>query len=213
MRKRLIFIAGPILLLASATYLLGYSSLLTVSSVEVIGIASKVNLGVEQGEKLARIEPRTIATRFENLAWVKKAEVSRNWISGKVVIRILERTPLAAYKGKAFDEEGNSFVPQSSNLSRLVQIDAIDTGSALKAVDLLSSLSTELKQSLQSIKVAGTGFFDLALTQEDRTLEVTWGTDNENELKMRVYRAIIALPENRAVKKVDVSAPHAPIVK
>jgi len=40
-------------------------------------------------------------------------------------------------------------------------------------------------------------------------LEIRWGTDSENELKLKVYKALIALPENAEIKRVDVSAPHA----
>jgi cell division septal protein FtsQ len=213
MKRRFTLIAVSILIFAGAAYVLGYSSIFTVSSVDVVGISSKVDSGISVGEKLARIEPRVIATKFENLDWVKKAEVSRNWISGKVTIRIVERTPVAIYNGKAFDIEGKSFDLQSGGTSNLVQIEAIDAESALNAVDFLSSLDSQLKQSLKLIKVQGTGSLDLVMTKGDRILEVKWGIDSENELKLKVYQALIALPENNRVTKIDLSAPHAPIVK
>jgi len=212
MKRRFTFIALPILLIIGATYALGYSSLFTVSSVEIIGAQSTLNPGVVKGEKLARIQPRVIATKFEDLAWVKKAEVSRDWISGKVTIRILERTPVALFNGKAFDAEGNSFQLQSGDPSALVQIQAIDAALALKAVDLLGSLDSQLIQTLQSIKVQGSGSIELQLAQGERNIEVKWGINSENELKTRVYRAVLALPENKKVTRIDVSAPHAPIV-
>jgi cell division septal protein FtsQ len=212
MKRRFTFIALPILLIIGATYALGYSSLFTVSSVEIIGAQSTVNPGVVKGEKLARIQPRVIATKFEDLAWVKKAEVSRDWISGKVTIRILERIPVALFNGKAFDAEGNSFQLQSGNYSGLVQIQANDAALALKAVDLLSSLDSQLIQTLQLIKVQGSGSIDLQLALGERNVEVKWGINSENELKTRVYRAVLALPENKKVTRIDVSAPHAPIV-
>jgi cell division septal protein FtsQ len=213
MRRRFSLIALPILIIIGATYALGYSSLFTVSSIEIIGAQSTVNPGVLEGEKLARIQPRVIATKFENLAWVKKAEVSRDWISGKITIRIVERIPVALFNGNAFDAEGNSFQLQSGKPSNLVQIQATDAESALKAVDLLGSLDSQLSQTLQLIKVQGSGSLDLQLAQGERILEVKWGINSENELKTRVYQAILALPENNKITKIDVSAPHAPIVK
>ena len=117
------------------------------------------------------------------------------------------------FNGKAFDAEGNSFQLQSGNSADLVQIQAMDAKSALKAVDLLSSLDSQLSQTLQSIKVQGSGSLDLELAQGDRILEVKWGINSENELKARVYQAILALPENNKITKIDVSAPHAPLVK
>ena len=213
MRRRVLMIVLPILVVIGSTYALGYSSLFTVSSVEIIGAQSNVNPGVTKGEKLARIQPRVIATKFENLAWVKKAEVSRDWISGKVTIRILERTPVAQFNGKAFDAEGKSFQLQSGNPSDLVQIQAIDAASALKAVDLLGSLDSQIIQTLRLIKVQGLGSLDLQLAQGELVIDVKWGINSENELKTRVYQAIIALPENKKVTRIDVSAPHAPLVK
>lgn len=213
MRRRFTFVVVPILLFLSATYALGYSSIFTVSSVEIIGINSNVNPGVFKGEKLARIEPRVIAGKFENLAWVKKAEVSRNWINGVVSIRILEREPVAIYRGKAFDLDGKTFDPQNGLPTDLVQIEAVDAASALEAVNFLTTLDSELRQSLQIIKVQRAGFFDLVLAQDERTVEVKWGLSAENELKTRVYKTIFTLPENSKVTRVDLSAPHAPLVK
>lgn len=213
MKKRFTFIALPILLLAGSAYILGYSTVFTVSNVEIIGIKSAINPGVSKGEKLARIQPRVIATKFENLAWVKNAEVSRNWLNGKVTIRIIERTPIAIYNGKAFDIEGKTFDLQGSGTSELVQIQASDTKSALEAVDLLTVLDSQIKQSLRTVTVQKTGSFDLLLAQDSGTLEIKWGLNSENELKTRVYEEIIALPENNRVTRIDLSAPHAPIVK
>jgi len=213
MKKRFTFIALPILLLAGSAYLLGYSTVFTVSNVEIIGIKSAINPGVSKGEKLARIQPRVIATKFENLAWVKNAEVSRNWLNGKVTIRIIERTPIAIYNDKAFDIEGKTFDLQGSRTSELVQIQASDTKSALEAVDLLTVLDSQIKQSLRTVTVQKTGSLDLLLAQDSGTLEIKWGLNSENELKTRVYEEIIALPENNRVTRIDLSAPHAPIVK
>jgi cell division protein FtsQ len=212
MRKRFTLVALPILMIAGATYALGYSTLFTVSSVEIIGSRLNINPGVIKGEKLARIQPKVIATKFENMTWVKKTEVSRDWISGKVTVRILERTPVALYNGKAFDVEGKSFQLQNGKTSDLIQIQAIDATSALKAVDLLNSLDSQLSQTLKSIKVQNSGSLELQLAQGDRILEVKWGVNSENELKTRVYQRILALPENKKITKIDLSAPHAPIV-
>ena len=33
------------------------------------------------------------------------------------------------------------------------------------------------------------------------------------EFKVKVYKALLALPENKKISLLDLSAPHAPIVK
>jgi hypothetical protein len=49
--------------------------------------------------------------------------------------------------------------------------------------------------------------------RENRKLLVQWGSLEELALKVRVYKALLALPENKSINKIDLSAPHAPIVK
>jgi hypothetical protein len=66
---------------------------------------------------------------------------------------------------------------------------------------------------LTVVKVRGTGALVLELDNAGKKLEVRWGDNSENELKFKVYQALLALPENATITRIDVSAPHAPIVK
>lgn len=199
--------------LAAATYVLGYSSFFTVSSVEVIGSKTAINSGVSIGQKLARVEPRAIAAKFETLDWVESADVSRNWINGKVTIQLTQRTPIAIFNNQVIDSTGKSFQLRSTPSKPLVQIQAGDLQAAISAVEFFTSLPEDLKSALTVVKVRGTGAFVLEINNAGKNLEIRWGTNTDNELKLKVYKALLALPENSAIKRVDVSAPHAPIVK
>jgi cell division septal protein FtsQ len=212
MKTRLIlFVSGVILI--SATYVLGWSSFFTVSSVEITGTKSQLSSGISTGDRLARIEPRAVAGKFEDLDWVADAKVSRNWVNGKVTIEITERTPVAIFNKTVIDSTGKSFALRGTPSSPLVQIQAVDLEAAIKAVTFFSSLPTDLKSALKVVKVRGTGALVLEIDNAGKALEIRWGIDGDNELKLKVYKALIALPENAAIKRVDVSAPHAPIVK
>jgi cell division protein FtsQ len=212
MKTRLIlFVSGVILI--SATYVFGWSSLFTVSSVEITGTKSQLSSGISTGDRLARIEPRAVAGKFEDLDWVADAKVSRNWVNGKVTIEITERTPVAIFNKTVIDSTGKSFALRGTPSSPLVQIQAVDLEAAIKAVTFFSSLPTDLKSALKVVKVRGTGALVLEIDNAGKALEIRWGIDGDNELKLKVYKALIALPENAAIKRVDVSAPHAPIVK
>ncbi len=199
--------------LAAATYVLGYSSFFTVSSVEVIGSKTAINSGVSIGQKLARVEPRAIAAKFETLDWVESADVSRNWINGKVTIQLTQRTPIAIFNNQVIDSTGKSFQLRSTPSKPLVQIQAGDLQAAISAVEFFTSLPEDLKSALTVVKVRSTGAFVLEINNAGKNLEIRWGTNTDNELKLKVYKALLALPENSAIKRVDVSAPHAPIVK
>jgi cell division protein FtsQ len=212
MRRKLIA-AGVVAAIAGATYVLGYSSFFTVSSVEVVGSTKAINTGIIKGQKLARVEPRAVATRLEKLNWIESVDISRNWINGKVVVELNQRTPIATFKNQVIDSTGTSFVPQGARPEGLIEIQAGSTEDATKAVNFFTQLPEELKSSLTVVKVRVSGAFVLITDNNGKKLEIRWGTDSENELKLKVYKALIALPENAEIKRVDVSAPHAPIVK
>jgi cell division septal protein FtsQ len=212
MNRRLILLASG-LLLALATYILGWSTFFTVSSVTVKGTDTPIISGVLVGQKLARVEPRAVEAKIEKLEWVASAEVSRNWINGNVAISVTERTPVAIFNNQVIDSNGKSFAIRSPITTRLVQIQAIDLATAVKAVSFFVSLPPDLKSAIRVIKVRATGALVLETDRGGKKLEIRWGIDTEKELKLRVYKEVLALPENQSIKRVDVSAPRAPIVK
>jgi cell division protein FtsQ len=211
--KRSLIVGLVVAVLAGATYVLGYSTLFTVSSVEVIGSNRPLNTGIVKGQKLARVEPRAIATQLEKLDWVESAEISRNWINGKVVVELTSRTPIATFENRVIDSSASSFIPQGIPPEGLIQIQAANLEAAKKGVEFLTQLPEELKSSLTVVKVRRTGALVLITQNNGKDIEIRWGSNSENELKLKVYRALIALPENANIKRVDVSAPIAPIVK
>ena len=210
-RRLLLFVS--IIVLAAVTYILGWSTLFTVSSIEITGSSRQISSGIVKGQKLARVEPRAVAAQIEKLDWVSNATVTRNWINGKVSIELIERTPVAIFNDIVIDSTGKSFVLRESPSANLVQIQAGDLAAAIKAVNFFTTLPSDLKSTLTVVKVRSSGALVLVVDNVGKKLEIRWGNDGENELKLKVYKALIALPENAEIKRVDVSAPHAPIVK
>ena len=147
MNRRLILLVSGVLLVAAA-YILGWSTLFTVSSVEIKGASTQVSSGIVKGQKLARVEPRAVAAQFETLDWVDSAKVSRNWINGTVTIELTERTPVAIYNNKVIDATGKSFVLRGRPSTPLVQIQAGDLTAATKAVTFFMTLPADLKDCL-----------------------------------------------------------------
>ena len=213
MKSRKLIALLMILVLAGLTYVLGYSNLLTVKSVQIIGSKTTLKPDVAIGQRLARIEPRVIAEKFEGLSWVQNVEVSRNWVQGKVTIKLIERTPIATFNNQVIDANGKSFSVRGAMPTGLIKIQAANEIDAGRAVIFLESLPSEIREALQVLKVRSTGAFVLVIENKEKKLEITWGSDSENELKAQVYQALLALPENSKIKRMDLSAPRAPIVK
>jgi len=213
MKKKPLIALATAIIVGLASYALGWSTLFTVSSVEIKGTDQFLPQNVKVGEKLARVEPRAVASTYENFAFVQDAQVSRNWISGKVTISITTRTPVAIFNNQAIDASGKAFMVKGDLPAALPQIQAGNIEIAVMAVEFMTSLPDEIRSDLKILKVRSTGAYVLEVDVEGRKVEVRWGFSTDNELKATVYKALLAQPENAKLKRMDLSAPHAPIVK
>ena len=213
MKKKPLIALATAIIVGLASYALGWSTLFTVSSVEIKGTDQFLPQNVKVGEKLARVEPRAVASTYENFAFVQDAQVSRNWISGKVTISITTRTPVAIFNNQAIDASGKAFMVKGDLPAALPQIQAGNIEIAVMAVEFMTSLPDEIRSDLKILKVRSTGAYVLEVDVEGRKVEVRWGFATDNELKAKVYKALLEQPENAKLKRMDLSAPHAPIVK
>lgn len=200
-------------MLGLLAYVLGWSSFFTVTTVEISGTKNPIVTGIVPGQKLARVEPRAVVAGIEKINWVESAQLSRNWINGHVNVAIVERTPVATFNNVVIDSHGKSFSPQQGMPSQLIALEASTLESAVGAVSFLGELPKEFKDQIVTVKVRQSGSLVLITANNGKNLEIRWGANSENQLKYKVYVALISLPENSLIKRVDVSAPHAPIVK
>jgi cell division protein FtsQ len=213
MKTRRLFLASAILFFAAAAYVLGWSTFFTVSAVQIQGTSATMSSSITIGEKLARVEPRAVAAEFERFSWIKSAQVSRNWISGKVTITLTERVPVAIYNDRAIDAEGMSFPLPTKNIESLPRIQAATIESAVAASAFFVELPQEIAGIVRLIKVRGGQSYVLEIIDGKKSFEVIWGQNEENILKAKVYKALLAQPENSKIRRLDLTAPHAPIVK
>jgi cell division septal protein FtsQ len=213
MKKRRIFLVIVIMFFAAAAYVLGWSTLFTVSAIQINGTSTVMSSSVTVGEKLARVEPRAVAAEFERFSWIKSAQVSRNWINGKVTITLIERVPVAIYNDRAIDAEGMSFPVPTKNVQNLPRIQAPTIESAVDASTFFVDLPKSIVDVVRLIKVRSGESYVLEIVDGAKSLEVIWGQNEENALKAKVYKALLARPENSKIRRLDLTAPHAPIVK
>jgi cell division septal protein FtsQ len=218
LRSRLL--ALTLLIFVGLTYLFAWSPIFTVKSITATGFPAGISSqsiiaksGVAVGEKLARIEPRSIEKSLDEISWVKKVGVSRNWIKGEVSISLTSRLPVGLYKGRAIDASGTLFDLPGAKPAGLPTVSAATPELGLTAISLFTQLPGDLRGSLISMSAANSAEINSWHREPGRNLKVTWGSAKEIDLKVSVYRALLALPENKSIRRVDLSAPHAPIVK
>jgi len=216
---RLVKILISAVVVAVLTYLLGWSSVFTVKKVEFNGITNPVQiLAVEKkignlnGIKLARIEPRQIANSIENVNWVKSADVSRNWFSSSVTITIDARVPIGIFASRYIDSTGAVFDPIGTQAD-VPMVNAPNAEIGLLAIELFTALPEDFRQNITSLSARSAADFTMAIKGPYKALILRFGNADDKELKIKVFKALAALEENKNISTIDVSAPHAPIVK
>jgi cell division septal protein FtsQ len=220
LRKHRLLTVFVILLTAGLAYLLGWSNVLTIKEISYTGAPTKSSeatvknlTNLEVGERLARVETRKIAGRLETLPWIESADLSRNWISGKIVVAVKPRIPIATFNGQLMDATGKRFDLPGGFKSKLPSVFARDTKSGLAAIKLFTKLPTEFSTRTSAFTAISPENINFKIVEGKRSLMVIWGSDIEIDLKLKVYKALVALPENSKIKKIDLTEPRSPIVK
>lgn len=220
MNKRAKFLLVSLALFSFVVYLLAWSPFLTVKEISVVGAPKEVSSAVitQQseiaiGDKLARVDPRAIRNRLSELNWIKGAEIDRQWINGTVTISITSRIPVGIYDGQVLDSTGVLFDYPSQVPEGLPVVISSTPELGLDAISLFKKLPRQIRKNLVSISAVKESSISSTQLIRGKLVVVQWGSLDEIALKVRVYQALIALPENKVLKRIDLSAPHAPIVK
>ena len=219
-RKHRLITIFIILLTAGLAYLLGWSNALTIKAISYAGAPTKSSealvknlTDLEVGQRLARIETRKIAARLQTLPWIESADLSRNWISGKIKIEITPRLPIATFNGQLMDASGKRFELPGGFKSKLPSVFARDAKSGLAAINLFTKLPTEFSTRTSAFTAISPENINFKISEGKRSLMVIWGSDTEIDLKLKVYKALVALPENSKIRIIDLTEPRSPIVK
>ena len=214
-----------ILIFGAGSYLLGWSPLISVRSVEITGVPTKESqlavsrsLDIKTGDQLARVDPRALSNRLRSFDWIENSQISRNWISGKVSISITTREPIALYSepGKpqvVLDSSGNTFATPAVIPDGLPKVSAKSVDGGLAAIKVFTALPKSFSKNIDRMSAARTNNFLIYGKFEGQDLRIIWGDGEDTDLKVQVIEALLKREENMNLRMIDVSAPHAPIVK
>ena len=219
-RKSLL--AFGLLIFITGIYILGWSSLLTVKSVVVLGAPTRQDREllakeISIGDRLARIDTNALESALDKYSWLRESSLEKNWFKGKVTIKVKTRIPIASYGDAFLDSSGKLFTLPHRERFRVPIILATTAESRKFASTLISNLPNSFRKYVTRLSVDG--MQSATLTVEDtsqvpvRRIAVKWGDFASTLLKIAVYQSLLALPENSKISMMDLSAPHAPIVK
>lgn len=223
--KTVLVIALTLTLFGASSYLLGWSNLLTVKEIEINGAPTKSaeteiakGLDLSQGDKLARVDSKALSNRIEANDWVSSVDISRNWLNGRVVININPRVPVALFSllGKpqlALDASGKEFKAPGEIPPSLPKVSASSIASGLVAIELFTQMPKSFSEDIDRLTAVSPTNISIYGKFSDQNLQIIWGNGDETTLKIKVVNRLLELPENKSIRLIDVSAPHAPIVK
>ncbi|MFM1757952.1 MAG: hypothetical protein RL193_529 [Actinomycetota bacterium] len=218
-RKRELILGFSILLIATLAFVFGWTNLFTVRAVAVSGspnsqITKQVLqiADINKGEKLARIEPRNIESNLAlaGIDWIENVKISRNWVSRKVTINLSAREAIAVSGSQYVDANGVLFTSPVKLNKELTELNAKDDSARAAAAEFYLSLPKELQKEVTVVAATAAKNFQILLKKRVR---INWGDASNTELKLKIYRALIALPENEKIRLMDVSDPTKPTVK
>jgi cell division protein FtsQ len=204
-----------VLLVVGGSWLVYFSSWLTVQRVDVTGnqllTRSDVlrSARVPDGEQLVRVDIGAIAARLRSLAEVRSVDVSRKWPDA-IEIDIVERVAVAVIdiggQLRGLDAEGvifDRYRKAPPGLPRISSTSQTDPDALKEAATVVSALPRELSAMVDHIEVLTVDQITLVL--RDQRI-VRWGSSDDSATKAEVLLQLLRQP----AKVYDVSVPGQP---
>jgi cell division protein FtsQ len=212
-------VALVVALVGAAAWLVGYSSLLALRTVEVQGADDVVTAAVLEaaaapvGVPLARVDTAAVAEQASQVPEVESVRVSRAW-PHTLVLTVTPRSAVAVLQGpegwRFVDASGALFGAPEGPTGDLPTVVAPDTETGerarVAAVDVAGALPPDLLASVERLEAGSPADVRLVL-RDGRT--VTWGSADDSTRKVQVLTVLLATP----AAGYDLSVPDRPTVR
>ena len=207
--KALIFV-GIITIALVAVWLVWFSSVFAVKSVEVTGVDAQLQkqvlaaAPVPMGEPIIKVDTAAIGEAVqESLPWVESVDVRRGYPSD-IVIAVTPRVAVAqSTSGQAIDADGIAYQSPTALPKKLLTIEGSDPDALGTAVRIYQQLPKEISQKIASLTAKSRD--DVTFTLGSGAV-VRWGNDKKTDQKIAVLTALLP----RRARMYDVSAPELP---
>jgi len=198
-------------------WVLGWSSLLTVRTIQIEGIAPKSALngkqliaesGIRVGEKMARVHISTLSELKAKYPKIESIALKRSWPS-TVTLVVKEKIAIAAVYVNGvyqlYGEDGLPFARVATPPSDLPVITGRETAGIKAAVSIYRSLPADLASQIATLTARTNDLIEFTIGET----RITWGSSDDSATKIKVLRVLLKTP----AKKIDVSAPLSPTTR
>jgi cell division protein FtsQ len=214
------YAAALLAVLVALVWAVGFSPLLAVRKVEVVGVpASEVAAitrlaQVPMGEPLVRVDRTAVAARVAELATLADVSIERSWPS-TLVIHADPRVPFLVVKNpqgqlKVVDETGVAYAQVSVAPARVPVVnaatpEALSRDALAAAVSVVRVLPPGVQRQVAKVTVSSANLVTLRIGHTD----VVWGGIDQPERKLAIMTALL---KGRPMV-IDVSAPDTPVTR
>ena len=212
----------PILLFSLLGYLFGWSSLFEVRKIEVAGIDGSKTLtvkkvitksGIAKGDKLARINAGAVARSLSMYPEIARVEINRKPLHTVEIALTLRKVEiaLATNQGKYLlgDISGTTFI-EVARPPKGVPVISGDRRFIVDAITIHNALPKRIRKKVTLIEIPSKASITLTLRSG---LKILWGTVADQEAKLTVLSALLAAPENKGARFIDIATPLTPTVR
>lgn len=216
--RPLLYVVLVLLLAGIGTWLVFFSSVVTVREVSLHGNRTISSVRVRavakapMGTQLARVDLAAIKARVEAMPAVRSVSVSRSW-PHTVAISVTERTPVAVVdRGaglQAVDEDGvlfGSYSRKPDDLPLISTAPDVKSEALAEAAHVVTSLRADIASKVERVDVESVDRIRLLLTG-GRT--VMWGSAEQSAQKAAVVAVLLDQPGT----EIDVSVPGRPTTR
>ncbi len=223
--RQIVVILAAVLVAAGAggaVWLIGWSSVLSVSDVRVDGAERPLSDRIAEvaevplGRPLIRVDVEAIGDRVADVPDVAAVSVTRSW-PRSVTIEVTTRRPAATVPGDdswwLVDDEGVLFAESGDRPDGLPVLEASVDDSARQTraagVAVIRDLAPAVAELVETVEAESEADITLELTSG---AHVSWGTAESGAQKSRVLVALLDHQDGEA-SEYDVSAPGHPAVR
>lgn len=218
--RPLLIAAFVVTLVATAGWLVFFSSVVTVRGVEVSGNENVSASTIEKaarapiGTPLVRADLAAVQARVEAIPEVRTVSVSRSWLH-TIRIEITERVPVAVVSRgaelQAVDLDGvlfGSYPSAPKDLPLIRTAPGVTAEVLAEAAEVVRSLRPDIAARVRFIDVTSIDKISLGLA---RGLNVMWGSADDSAEKAEVLA--VFLKQHPRPAFIDVSVPGKPTTR
>jgi len=226
--RRTLIATISVVLIGAVAYGLGWSNIFQVKVISITGsthiaeINQALNSGginVALGQRMARVDVKGIGNVLHGVDWIESEEISRNWLSGRLSIKISERRALASFLtptgGTAYFDKNGVVFHSPVELPTLPPVVLMQDDLTYRhsAAEFIAALPSDLIDSFHGLTIYSPDHIVLKSGISGSDISINWGSSSDLALKVKVLRALLALPENKDVKLIDLSNPISPTIR